>query len=260
MKRVYKVIIGVAIAFVLIITAIFYFTSGMTDTANAFFQAIKSQDVAKARNYLSEDFKASTDEAALKDFLTKGALLKFKDTNWSNRQVGGGRGELDGEVITDTGGVVPLKLMFIKENGKWKIYGIQKPTAGLQVEQTTPNIPNKADQAKLIKNTFENFAISVNNKDMSHFYSTIAQLWKNQVKASEFNDVFGEVYGSDLTVFGKINPTFKPATQVGENGEIVLIGYFPNDPKKFHFKLTYVYEGISWKVIGLKFNANDEPY
>ena len=260
MKKVYKIIIGVVVVFILVIAAIFYFTSGMTDTATTFFQAIKKQDIALARNYLSEDFKASTDEAALRDFLTKGALLKFKDTSWSNRQISGGRGELDGEVITDTGGVVPLKLMFVKENAQWKIYGIQKPTAGLQSEQSSPNIPSKADQIKLINSTFKNFAISVNNKDMSDFYSTIAELWKKEITVKEFSDVFSKTFGDDFTVFGELEPTFVPATQLGENEELILKGYFPNDPKNFHFRLKYVYEGTSWKLIGITFNPNDESY
>ena len=35
--------------------------------------------MAKARSYLSEEFKATTNEAALKEFLSKSALLNFKE-------------------------------------------------------------------------------------------------------------------------------------------------------------------------------------
>ena len=76
-------------------------TSGMVDIADAFFAAVKQKDVAKARDYLAEDFKASTDEKALRDFLSRSAIMNFKQSNWSSRQISGGRGELVGSITTD---------------------------------------------------------------------------------------------------------------------------------------------------------------
>jgi uncharacterized protein YxeA len=87
MKKALKIILGIVAAIAALIAAIFYFTSGMTDTADAFFHSVKQKDLAKARSCLSEDFKASTDENALKAFLSKGAILNFKEANWSERSV-----------------------------------------------------------------------------------------------------------------------------------------------------------------------------
>ena len=74
MKKLIKIIIGIVVVFVLAIVAVFYFTAGMVDTADEFFAAIKKQDITAAHSFLSEDFKASTNEAALREFLTKGAV------------------------------------------------------------------------------------------------------------------------------------------------------------------------------------------
>lgn len=256
MKKWLKIIIGIVVVIVLAVVAVFYFTAGMEDTADAFFQAIKKQDIAAARGYLSEDFKASTDEASLKEFLSKGALLKFKKASWSNRQISGGRGELNGEVITDTGGVVPLKLLFVKENNAWKIYSIQKPTAGLQTVQTSPTIPAKADQVALVKRSMHDFAVSVNNKSMEHFRSTVSQLWQKQFTVDKFNEAFGKVYdfGVDFTILDGFEPIVEPVSQLGENGELILKGYFPTKPNQVHFEQKYIYEGIAWKLLGFKFN------
>ena len=70
MNKWLKILIGVVVVIVIAVSAVFFMTSGMVDTADAFFKAIKQQDIAKARGYLSEDFKASTDENALKAFLS----------------------------------------------------------------------------------------------------------------------------------------------------------------------------------------------
>jgi hypothetical protein len=256
MNKLLKIVIGFVAVFVLAIVAVFYFTSGMTDTAEAFFHAIKKQDIAAARSYLSEDFQASTDEAALKEFLSRGALLNYKETSWSNRQVSGGRGELNGEVTTDTGGVIPLKLMFVKENGQWKIYGIQKPTAGLQTEESSPNIPGKADQVALAKLSMHDFAVSVNNKSMEYFRSTISQLWQKQFTTQQLDDVFADTYkmGLDFTILDSFEPVLEPTTTLGENQELILTGYFPTNPNQVHFTQKYVYEGVTWKLIGFKFS------
>jgi hypothetical protein len=252
MSKLLKILIGIVVVFLLSVGAIFYSTSGMTKTADAFFNAIKNQDIATAHKYLSEDFKASTDEVALKEFLTKGALLKFKETSWSNRQISGGRGELDGEVITDTGGVVPLKLIFIKENEQWKIYGIQKPTAGLQAEQTSPNIPNKAELMLLVKQSIYDFSISTNAKNMEHFHSTISQFWQKQISVKDLDDVFKPYYNPDLdlSVLNTVQPFIEPVTSLDENQLLVITGYYATKPKQGKFTFRYIFEGVNWKLVG----------
>jgi hypothetical protein len=224
MKKLLKIVIGIVIVFVAAIATVFYFTSGMVGAADEFFAAIKKQDIPAARSFLSEDFKASTDETALKEFLSKGALLQFKETNWSSRQISGGRGELNGEVITETGGVVPLKLLFVKENDAWKIYGIQKPTAGLQAEETSPTIPSKSDQVVLVKRATHDFATSVNAKSMEHFYATVARLWQKETTPQQFNEVFGAFFNHDidLTILDVMQPTLEPVSALGESGQLIL--------------------------------------
>jgi hypothetical protein len=255
-KKLLKIAIGIVVVFVLAIGAVFFLTAGMADTANEFFGAIKSQDLAAARSHLSEDFKASTDEAALREFLSKGALLNFKETSWSNRQISGGRGELDGEVITESGGVVPLKLMFVKENDAWKIYAIQKPTAGLQSEATSPAIPSSADRVALVRRAMHDFAVSVNSKSMEHFRGTVSQLWQKQFTTEKFEKAFSLAYdlGVDFTVLDGFEPVLEPVSELGENGELILKGQFPTKPNQVHFEQKYIYEGLGWKLLGFNFN------
>jgi hypothetical protein len=256
MNKIVKIIIGVVAVIALAIGAVFYFTAGMEETADSFFKAIKNQDIAAARGYLSEDFKASTDEAALKEFLSKGALLNFKKASWSNRQISGGRGELDGEVITESGGAVPLKLLFVKESDKWKIYSIQKPTAGLQTVQASPTVPAKAGQIAIVKRSMHDFAISVKNKSMAHFRSTTSQLWQKQFTIEKFEEAFGKVYnfGADFTTLDSVEPIIEPVSALGEHGELILKGYYPTKPNQVYFEQKFIHEGVDWKLYGFKFD------
>ena len=132
MKKPLKIVIYIAIVFILSAAAVFYLTSGMVNAANEFFTAAKKQDITTAHSLLSKGFKTSTDETALKEFLTHWKLLDFEEASWSSRQISGGLGELNGEIITSTGGVIPLSIRFVKENDTWKIHGIKITTSGLQ--------------------------------------------------------------------------------------------------------------------------------
>ena len=108
MKVFLKIIIGIVVFIILVVVLVFYLTGDMVDAANSFFKAVKQNDMTKARGYLAEEFKAATDEKALKDFLSSSALLNFKETSWGERQISGNRGELNGSVKTETGGTIPI--------------------------------------------------------------------------------------------------------------------------------------------------------
>jgi hypothetical protein len=260
MKKRTKSLLGVVVVFILAIStivAVFYLTSGMVSTANYFFNAVKQKDIAKARSYLAEDFKASTDEKALMEFLSKGAILNFKEFSWSERQVSGGRGELNGSITTDTGGVVPIKMMFVKENNSWKIYAIQKPTAGLQSEDSSPTAPNKADQISLVKQSMHDFIISVEKKNMEHFRSTVSHLWQQQHTTETLNKAFEKIInsGGNWQVLEGLTPVLSSDAKIEENGVLLLTGQYLTKPSQVNFEQKYVYEELSWKLIGFNIEA-----
>jgi hypothetical protein len=257
MNKWLKIILVIAAVVVLGVAAVFYYTSGMVDTANAFFKAVKDRDIAKARSYLAEDFKASTDEKALTDFLSKGAILNFKDSSWSNRQISGDRGELNGSITTETGGVVPIKMTLVKENGNWKIYAIEKPTAGLRPQGSSPAIPGKADQVSLVKQSMHDFVVSVQNKNMEHFRSTVSQLWQKQYTAEQLNQAFKSIIDSDAnwSVLDDVDPILANEPKVDDNAVLFLAGYYPTKPSQVYFEQKYIYEGVSWKLVGFKIEA-----
>lgn len=256
MNKWVKILLGVVVVFVVAIAGVFYFTSGMVDTADAFFNSVKQKDIAKARSYLAEDFKASTDEKALTEFLSKGAILNFKESSWSNRQISGGRGELNGSITTDSGGVVPIKMIFVKENNAWKIYAIQKPTAGLQSEGSSPTTPAKNDQTALVKQSMHDFIVSVQQKNMEHFRGTVSRLWQRQVTTEQLNAAFKSVIdsGANWSVLEGFEPVLSSEAKVDENGVLLLAGLYQTKPN-VHFEQKYVYEGLAWKLVGFSIQA-----
>ena len=257
MKKWMMIVLGVVVVIAVAITAVFYSTSGMVDTADAFFAAVKQNDFAKARGYLAEDFKANTDEKTLQAFLAKSAISHFKESSWSSREVSGGRGELVGSITTDSGGLVPLKVSFVKENGSWKIYAIQKPAAGLQAESSSPSVPAKADSIALVRQSIHDFVVSVEKKNMEHFRGTVSQLWQKETTTEKLNEAFKSIMdsGANWSVLDSFEPVFSSDAKVDENGVLLLVGYYPTKPNQVHFEQKFIYEGVSWRLIGFKIQA-----
>lgn len=257
MKKRLKIMLGVVAVLVLGIAASFYFTSGIVNIADDFFKAVREGDIAKARAYLSEDFKASTDESALTEFLSKSSILNFKKSSWSNRQISGGRGELDGSFTTETGGVVPIRMFFVKEQDNWKIHAIQKPTAGLLSGDASQSVPTEADQIALVKQSIHDFIISLEKKSMEHFRTKVSQLWRKQHTTEDLNQAFKAIIDSaeNLSMLDGVNPVLDADPKITEDGVLVLVGYYPTNPTQIHFKQQYIYEGLSWKLLGFSIEA-----
>jgi hypothetical protein len=110
---------------------VFFFTSGMTDSAGVFLTAVKEKRDDQAYRSLSEEFRASTSLPEFVAFLDESALRGFKEVSWSSLSIKNSNGKLKGVVTTESGGSVPLELSMLKENGQWRIHSLRKQAAGL---------------------------------------------------------------------------------------------------------------------------------
>ena len=295
MKTWVKVLLGICTFFsfiALIVVAVFTMTSGLVDSADAFFAAVKQKDMATARTYLAEDFKKSTDEKALNQFLAGSTLLNFKESSWSNREINNGRGTLEGEIVTESGGVVPIKLSFVKENDEWKIYAIQKTVAGLQTDtanteqpkpqattvaepskpietanpiepQPTPTVsadslPDATTQTAMVKQAMSDFLASVKVKDMTHFHSTLSQLWQDQYTVEKLNEAYKPITDNkaDWSVLNSVTPSV--SANKDNDGVLTLTGTYPTKPSRVDYEQSYIYENGAWKLISFSIEAKSD--
>ncbi|EOX1298574.1 hypothetical protein ACPD1E_003680 [Vibrio cholerae] len=252
MKKVVKVFLGLAGVFILAIVAVFFFTADMVKSADGFFVAVKNKDMGKAATYLSDDFQASTSQSDLELYLEKNFIHKFKEANWESRSINGNRGSLIGSITTESGGVVPITLSFVKGENGWQIYSIQKPSSGIQEESSPAEMPSEQEQVQLASKSMQIFAESVNEKSMVKFYSHFSNLWQQQSSIEQIDEAFSDFYdiGVDLTVLGNYTPQFKVKPSIDENGALTITGFYPTKPDQVHFEQNYIYEGLGWKLMG----------
>ena len=257
MKKIGKVLIGIVGVFVLAIVAIFLLTSDMVKTADEFFVAVKSKDMEGAYSYLSEDFKSGVSKSELESFLSENSLTEFREASWSSRSRSGGRGSLVGSVTTESGGVVPITLGFVKGDSGWRIYSIQKPSSGIKEESSNTEIPTEEEQVKMVASSMQVFAECVNEKSMSKLHAYASNLLQQQFTIGQLNEAYGAFYelSVDFTVLKNHSPKFEQKSTIDEDGVLTIAGQYPTKPNSVHFEQTYIFEGLGWKLLGFNINV-----
>ncbi|MHC1727699.1 MAG: hypothetical protein AB9866_17135 [Syntrophobacteraceae bacterium] len=257
MNKLLKIVLGIVVFIAVAVGAVFYFTSDMVSVAEDFFSSVKAGKMTKAYSYLSEDFKANTSEKALTDFLAKNGLNGFKQASWGERSISGNRGHLTGSITTESGGVIPIKMSFVKGEPGWKIFSIEKPAAGVQETATPRQLPTEDEQVKLVAGAMNVFAKAVNEKSMAKFHSYCSNLMQKQLSVSKLDESFGVFYtsGMDLTLLEGYSPAFDEKAMINEDGVLIIKGHYPTKPSHVFFEQKYIYEGLGWKLLGFNINV-----
>lgn len=124
-------VIAIALFVGLILSVVFYATSGITEAADEFFAAARSGDDAAAYALTSQQLQNQLTSEDLGEFLEQNGLDAVVETSWASRSMENDRGELSGTVTTETGGAIPIEMGFIYEQEQWKISLIDVEAVGL---------------------------------------------------------------------------------------------------------------------------------
>ena len=147
---------------------------------------------------------------------------------------------------------MPLSIRFVKGDGAWKIYAIQKPRSGIQEESADLQLPSESEQVALVRESMHVFAVSINEKSVEKLHGHASSLWQRQRSVEELDKIFGAFFevGADLTVLDDYSPLFDSSPSFDDNGVLVIKGYYDTEPNQLHFEQSYFFEGLRWKLIG----------
>ncbi|MBS0286634.1 MAG: DUF4864 domain-containing protein [Proteobacteria bacterium] len=120
-----KILVGIFIFIGLIIGIAFYATSGVANTVKDQLSAIRSGDYTKAYSYTSTEFQKNTSVDEFKKFIeTIPALKDNQSLSINDRSFQNENGSVKGTITSKDGMTIPIEYQLIKENGTWKILGI----------------------------------------------------------------------------------------------------------------------------------------
>lgn len=255
MKTFLKILLGFVVFVAVAVAAVFYFTRGLVDIADDFFLAIAEDRPEAAYALTSQAFKSSTTQDELLRYLASVKLMETTQTNWSSRYISGEQGEIKGTVETAADGTVPVTLVFVKDQGEWKILKIDAVTPSMGT--ASPTIPTEREQIQLVRETTTAFADSVRAQNMEPLYAHISELWKAQTSPEELSGIFGGFYqvGERISILETSAPQFDGPASLDENNILQISGRFVTGPDTTVFSHKYIYEGLGWKLFGLNLNV-----
>jgi len=243
---------GIVIA-LLLFKGISSIGAGCIEAADGLMTAATAGDYTKASAFLSESYRASDDEAALRAFMTATRLNTFAEATWTSRRIKNSQGWLEGTVQTKTGGKIPVKMEFIDEGG-WKVVSITTPqgTAPRGGAFAGNDVPSKDEQTALIRRSFRDFAASLRQGTMKSFHATLSTPFRDQFPPERLDSIYTPFYKvtADWTLLDTIDPILDSPVAVDSNGVLLLAGHFPTTPDMVRFSHKYVWEGGEWKLLG----------
>jgi len=254
MKTWMKVVLGIIAAIVALLGLIFWLTGDVTKAGDDFFAAVQKNDMDAAYELLSDDFRAGTSKEELKAYLVANALDKVKDVSWGARSIESNRGTLSGTVTTQSGSAVPLTLSLVNSEDGWQIYAIEKQAAGFRDDDSAAPMPSPEEQVALVNKTIAAFVDALNAQDMQGFYDHISYLWKQQIDVAKLHQVYDGFFPhrSALQALKETPMVLTKPAFINDDGVLEIQSRYENQYGVASFTTKYIYEGVGWKLIGLK--------
>ena len=265
--------LGLIVLLGLIIGVVFYATSGITDTADNFFAAVEDGDYEAAQGLTSQRLQQQTSAEELRVFVEDNGFSNVADTSWSSRSIENNTGEVSGTVETESGGTIPMTILFVSEGDEWRIDGFDVGASGLSGGQSRR--PDKAasggqatvsGQAASLRIEPEALAISNSGILPSHMwlneawiegdYLMFTTLWKDRPSPQSL----AARYPSDGLSQEDINALDRTAPDVeiaefDDQGRLV-VGYVRKIPGR-SIRTVFTFENVEgeerpWKIVDLE--------
>ena len=199
----------------------------------------------------------------LNDFRVDNSLADLNSLSWSNRSISiPDSGVLTGTANLKNGQNIPLTVLFAKEGEHWRIYSIRKATTGIVDVVDGEELPSEKDLIRFSQKTTNRFLNAIKMNDFSSFYGAISHAWRLETSPEEFSQAFRNwrqfyekepAYHPYFKSLENMAPILTKQPLIDRGGILVVSGKYNTTPL-FTFTYKYVFEGLGWKLIGVKGN------
>lgn len=260
-----KIVAGAIFTVATVNFAIGQITLPAKSTFDSMLKAVKKNDIERAYNFTSSDFRKNTNEKAFKEFVTINRFADVKNFQVLERKTGSLEGKPGSELkilLRQEGQTQTFKTLFIKRQRSWKIYGMTRiaqtqNTANAETENPD-TVPSDTVLIKMANKAMVDFAKSIEAKDMTRFRNETAFLFQNSVSLEQFNTgfkVFMDMENNNFMATQKQPFTFVGKPSINADGELVLNGEYATRPSKVVVTSRYAFEGSSWKLVSYHINV-----
>lgn len=226
-------------------------TAGVTDSSDKFYGLVKEHKMQEAYASTAKAFQNSASLDQFQVFLTSTKIDTYASASWPSTSIMNDTGHIEGTITTTSNTTIPVTMDFVKEDGIWKVLNIKPTAAGTSA--TAPSLPTDAEMSALVTKSMSEFSDAVAAEDFTNLYTNIATVWKSQITADGFKDIFKDFIAQkmDLSFAKTAAPTLTGKPALDENNILKIDGAY--DTATFSFK--YYNENGSWKLVGINVKA-----
>ena len=118
----------------------------------------------------------------------------------------------------------------------------------------SPSVPSQAELKTLTRDSLLAFSKAVQAQDFTAFHRQISQLWREQITPAKLKSIFASFIEQEIDIapVTKLEPVFDEPAKIDSDGVLVVQGHYPTRPSAVQFRLKYVNEKSTWKLVGIK--------
>lgn len=141
------------------------------------------------------------------------------------------------------------------DRASWKLVALNVHI-GEAAHRIIGKMPSGKQRAALVEATMHEFGLAVNAENFAKFYNEISQAWRLQVTPERLAQAFKPfgVRHVNLLQLDGVTPRFTKAPFISKQGELFVQGFFRTTPSRVNFKLGYIYEHSTWKLLKIAVN------
>ena len=246
-------------AIAVLLAIIFHATSGLTTAADRLFSELNKGNTKEAAQLFSPLVDGQTLEIDLKAFARRNSLDDFKSTFWSNRSIAANTGTLEGSINLEDGTTIPIAISLQKSGSDWKIFSIIVKRAGVISSSSLNDAPNESELLSMTAETTNLFVQSIKDNSFQKLYKSSSRKWQSEASLEQLEQAFKPFlkFGQDTQALNYLNslktytPSYAERPFINEQSLLLIKGQYPIKPP-FKFTYTYILEGLSWKLLGIK--------
>lgn len=147
-----------------------------------------------------------------------------------------------------------LYVLYSNPKVKDSVLALVDSKSSTQTEAEAKNIvKDKKALITLVETNMQTFALSLKKKEMTAFYNSFSDYWKQRTSVEKLNKVFEPLMksGFDLTVLKNMQPSIGRGSKITKEGYLTIPGNYSVKDALILFEQTYIFESTKgWKLMG----------
>jgi len=121
-------------------------------------------------------------------------------------------------------------------------------------------LPSNSELKRLAVATMEDFAYAAQKQDFQAFHTKLSTMLQIQATPDRLRQAFRSfAKQKELAALNDLNPVVENEICLDQEGLLKLVGHYPTQPQATTFKLTYINEQASWKLLGINVTMKKKP-